>query len=75
MTEQPWWYPDATGGGVIVIGDQSTTGVPGRSVRQWEGSADPGAEAMPGDTWIAAPTVVPVTRQVMLGDRTWVDLA
>ena len=75
MTDSPWWYPDATGGGVIVIGDSSTTGVPGRSVRQWEGPTDPGPAAMPGDTWIAAPTVVPVTRQVMLGDRTWVALA
>lgn len=71
----PWWYPDAQGDGVVVIGDASTNGVPGRSVVQWEGPADPGAEAMPGDTWIESPTVVPVTRKVMLADRTWVALA
>lgn len=73
--DSPWWYPDTNGDGVIVIGDASTNGVPGRSVRQFEGSADPGAAAMPGDTWIAAPTVVPVTRSVMLADRSWVALA
>lgn len=71
----PWYYPDVTGDGVIVIGDASTNGVPGRSVRQWEGPTDPGAEAMPGDTWIADVAAVPVRRQIMLADRTWVDLA
>lgn len=70
----PWYYPDVVGDGVIVIGDTSTNGVPGRSVRQWEGPSDPGAGAMPGDTWIAS-TTPPVTRQVMLADRTWVVLA
>lgn len=74
MSVSPWWAPDPTEGGVIVIGDASTNGVPGRSVRQWEGPTDPGPEAMPGDTWIAS-TTPPVTRHVMLGDRTWVELA
>jgi hypothetical protein len=71
--DSPWWYPDRDGSGVLVVGDTSTNGVPGRSVVLWDQTGDPGASAMPGDQWLRA-DLAPPTLSVMRADRSWLQL-
>lgn len=70
--DSPWWYPDRDGTGVLVVGDTSTNGPPGRSVVLWDQAVDPGPSAMPGDQWLSAST--PPTLYLMRGDRSWLLL-